>query len=43
MGIRVMIPDIRAKQPRDGPMKCGTQSANMSVIIIVADFCSRVA
>jgi hypothetical protein len=27
-----MIPDSRARQPRDGPMKCGTQPANISMI-----------
>ena len=27
----VMIPVTRARQPRDGEMKCGTQSADMSV------------
>lgn len=43
VGIRAMIPDIRARQPCDGPMKCGTQPADMSVIIIVANSCSRIA
>ena len=41
VGIRLMIRDTR--QPRDGPMKCGTQPADMSVIIIVAQSCSRIA
>jgi len=27
-----MIPDPRARQPRDGPMQCGNQSADISVI-----------
>jgi hypothetical protein len=33
-GIRVMIPDIRARQPCDGPMNCGSQSADISMIIV---------
>jgi hypothetical protein len=32
VGIRVMIPDFRARQPRDGPMNCGNQSAHISMI-----------
>ena len=28
----VMIPDTRARQPRDGPMQCGNQPADISVI-----------
>lgn len=43
VGIRAMIPDIRAQHPRDGPVKCGTQPADMSVITIVAKFFFRVA
>ena len=27
-----MIPDTRARQPRDGPMQCGNQPADISVI-----------
>ena len=27
-----MTPDTRARQPRDGPMQCGTQPADISVI-----------
>lgn len=27
-----MIPDFRARQPRDGPMQCGNQPADISVI-----------
>ncbi len=42
VGIRVIIPDMRARQPRDGPMKCGIQPADMSVIIIIANTCTRV-
>ena len=34
VGIRVMIPDPRARQPRDGPMKCGNQSADISMIMV---------
>ena len=32
VGIRVMIPDTRARQPRDGQMKCGNQPADISMI-----------
>ncbi len=32
VGIPRMIPDLRTRQPRDGQMKCGTQSANISMI-----------
>jgi hypothetical protein len=28
----VMIPDFRSRQPRDGPMQCGNQPADISVI-----------
>jgi hypothetical protein len=31
-GICVMIPGIRARQPRDGQMNCGNQSAHISLI-----------
>lgn len=31
-GICVMIPGFRARQPRDGPMNCGNQSAHISMI-----------
>jgi hypothetical protein len=27
-----MIPDARSRQPRDGPMQCGNQPADISVI-----------
>ena len=27
-----MIPDFRTRQPRDGPMQCGNQPADISVI-----------
>ena len=27
-----MIPDFRTRQPRDGPMQCGSQPADISVI-----------
>jgi hypothetical protein len=42
VGIRVMIPDTRARQPRDGRMNCGNQPADISMII-VANQRSRVA
>ena len=32
VGIRVMIPDPRARQPRDGQMNCGNQPADISMI-----------
>jgi hypothetical protein len=32
VGIRVMIPDARARQPCDGQMNCGNQSADISMI-----------
>jgi len=32
VGIHAMIPDTRSRQPRDGPMKCGNQPADISVI-----------
>lgn len=32
VGIALMIPEFRARQPRDGPMQCGTQPADISVI-----------
>jgi len=32
VGIHVMISDTRARQPRDGQMKCGNQSADISMI-----------
>jgi len=32
VGIHAMIPDTRVRQPRDGPMKCGNQSADISMI-----------
>lgn len=34
VGIRVMIPEARARQPRDGAMNCGSQSADISKIIV---------
>ena len=32
VGIRVMIPDTRARQPREEEMKCGSQPADIRVI-----------
>jgi hypothetical protein len=32
VGIRVMIPDSRARQPRDGQMNCANQPADISMI-----------
>jgi hypothetical protein len=32
VGIHAMIPDTRVRQPRDGQMKCGNQSADISMI-----------
>ena len=32
VGIQAMIPDLRQRQPRDVPMQCGNQPANIRVI-----------
>lgn len=43
VGIHVMIPEIRARQPRDGPMNCGSQSADISMIIVAKTPLRRVS
>ncbi len=32
VGIDTMISDLRQRRPRDGPMQCGNQPANIRVI-----------